>query len=201
MRGGTVTLRGDLLGFNPSPKQADGWKVPAVPSNPAASVLLLLADILEVLECGESARFSWGSCFSIHSVLRPRVSEMVGTSSWTVLVCSSQSSEALTFVQHFVLLMPTNPSHPRHHPESLTSLELHEHLRYFLGLLLLTFLPCLDSTKWLSSGFYSPLCKSFLCAANLTTTSVQRTTISLPYACPLLCKTPHTVEVEPPDFS
>lgn len=72
-------------------------------------------------------------------------------------------------------------------------------LQCFLGLLLLAFLS-LNSTNWLSSGFYSPLSRSFLHSANFITVFMQRTAVSLPGGCSLVCGVPHIPKMEPPTF-
>lgn len=113
------------------------------------SVFLLLSDLCKVLECRKKAHFSLGSCFSMHSVLRAELSEMVGTSSWIVLVSFSQSLDFLTFVQHLTFLMSNPLEFPLLSLESLPSLELckqYLHLKGFRSLLLLAFLPPLNST-------------------------------------------------------
>lgn len=124
------------------------------------SVFLLPSDLCKVLEYRKRAHFSLGSCFSLYSVLIAELSEMVGTSSWTVLVSFSQSLDFLTFVQHLTFPMSVPLESPLLNLKSLPSLELYEqylHLKCFLSLLLLAFHPPLNSTDWLSSRFYSPL--------------------------------------------
>lgn len=60
---------------------------------------------------GESP-IQFGFCFSMPSDLWAGFSDMVGTSSWTVLASSAHSLDLVTFVPHFVSMMPACSSWP-----------------------------------------------------------------------------------------
>lgn len=147
---------------------------------------------------GESP-IQFGFCFSTPSDLWAGFSEMVGAphgQCWRPLLIPWTCWLLCRILCPWCL-----PAHPDH----LSFFEFHHvvliSIGGFLCLLLRDFLSLLNSANSLSSGFYSPLSRSFLPSANFITIFMQRTAVSLPGGCPFVCRMFHTLKVEPSNFS